>query len=326
MSLWRFGRVLPDAPAVLEGPDWRQADPRWIQRALGHALARPTGGWAVLDASRAIDGRARRHRAFGRDWVAFRASDGSVICGPDACPHLGAALAGACVREDHVVCPWHGLALGARPRGAWRPVPTHDDGVLVWARFEALDPHTGPTPTDAPILSARPTGPQLDAVVRLEAACEARDMIENRLDPWHGAHYHPHSFATLKVLARTDEDITVRVAYRVAGPLAVEVDARFHSPEPRCITMTIVDGEGTGSVVETHATPLDEGRSAVIEATLATSERPGFAWSVRWFARWMRPFAEARARRLWIEDCAYAERRCSLRLLAHRDDVPEAAP
>ncbi len=39
--------------------------------------------------------------------------------------------------------------------------------------------------------------------------------------------------------------------------------------------MTIVDGEGIGSVVETHATPLTKGRTAIIEATLATSERAG---------------------------------------------------
>ena len=46
--------------------------------------------------------------------------------------------------------------------------------------------------------------------------------------------------------------------------------------------MRIVDGEGAGSVVETHATPLGSGpdglpRTAVIEASIAHSDRPGFA-------------------------------------------------
>jgi hypothetical protein len=45
--------------------------------------------------------------------------------------------------------------------------------------------------------------------------------------------------------------------------------------------MRIVDGEGTGSVVETHATPIGLGpdnrpRTAVIEAVIAHSERTGF--------------------------------------------------
>ncbi len=318
-SLYRFGTVLPDTPSVLSGPDWRQADPRWIQRALGHALARPTGGWAVLDASRAIDATAKRYRVLGQDWVVFR-DDAGVVVGPDACPHMGAELAGARVCNGKVVCPWHSLELGRSPRGSWKPLPTHDDGVLVWARFD----EPGQALTDLPYLPERPAGPVIDAVVRMEARCEPRDVLENRFDPWHGAHFHPHSFGSLKVLERTETDITVRVAYKVIGPLAVEVDARFHSPNPRCITMTIVNGEGVGSVVETHASPIDAGRSAVVEATIATSERAGFQRSARWIASLARPTVEARARRLWVEDVAYAERRYALRQRAHADDLPES--
>ena len=94
-----------------------------------------------------------------------------------------------------------------------------------------------------------------------------RSPIQNRLDPWHGAHYHPHSFGRLKVLDDNEDLLRVRVAYRVVGPLAVEVDATFHCPDPRTIVMTIVDGEGTGSVVETHATPIAAGRTAVSVST-----------------------------------------------------------
>ena len=77
--------------------------------------------------------------------------------------------------------------------------------------------------------------------------------------------------------------------------------------------MTILAGEGTGSVVETHATPLGPGRTAIVEATLVTSDRIGFP-AVRAAARWIRPALEARARRLWVEDAAYAERTYALRL------------
>ncbi len=116
----------------------------------------------------------------------------------------------------------------------------------------------------------------------MEAECDPSDILANRLDPWHGAHYHPHSFARLKVLAdEPDQPAGARVAYRVFGPLAVEVDATFHCPDPRTIVMTIVGGEGVGLVVATHATPLGPDRCAVLEATLATSERPGFKLGAR---------------------------------------------
>ena len=48
----------------------------------------------------------------------------------------------------------------------------------------------------------------------------------------------------------------VAVTFRI-GRLRIPVVAEFISPEPRTIVVRIVDGGGTGSVVETHATPVD---------------------------------------------------------------------
>ncbi len=318
MSVLRFGRVLPDRPSPLSGPDWRQADPRWMARALEASQRLPHGGWYVLDASDRITSTPRAFRILGEEYVAFRDGEG-VVVGPDTCPHMGARMSDGHCKDGMVVCPWHGLALGRSRRGSWRPLPVHDDGILTWLRLDT----TTTAPTAEPYLPTRPTGPTLSAVMRLEGACDAEDIVANRLDPWHGVHFHPHSFGTLKVVDKTDTDITVRVAYKVAGPLAVEVDALFHCPDPHSIVMTIVDGEGTGSVVETHATPIEtEGRSAVVEATLATSERPGFAFAATWLSRLVRPVVEARAARLWVEDLAYAERRRALRLRGREDSIP----
>ena len=169
----------------------------------------------------------------------------------------------------------------------------------------------GETPAAQPVIAARPAR-FIDATIRMEAACEPEDVIANRLDPWHGVHFHPHSFRRLQVVEQRDDEITVRVAFGVVGPLAVEVDARFHCPDPRTIVMTIVDGDGKGSVVETHATPMTAGRSAVIETTLATSDRPQFLMALR-AARFIRPLIERAAARLWVEDIAYAERRHALK-------------
>ena len=219
-----------------------------------------------------------------------------------------------------MVCPWHGLALGDRPHGRWRPLTAHDDGVLAWVRLD----EPGQRPTPAPILPERPAAP-LAAVARLEARCAPSDVIQNRLDPWHGAHFHPHTFSQLRVIDRGEDEITVRVSYRLLGPLAIEVDARFHCPDPRTIVMTIVRGEGVGSVVETHATPIDAERTAIIEATLATSERPVFEALRRFAAPAMRPLMERIARRLWVEDAAYAERLKTLRERGEVETGPVAA-
>jgi isorenieratene synthase len=77
--------------------------------------------------------------------------------------------------------------------------------------------------------------------------------------------------------------------------------------------MTIVAGDGVGSIVETHATPIDAERTAIIEATLATSDRPIAMAMMQALGRAIRPSIEARAKRLWVEDAAYCERLAELR-------------
>jgi len=116
----------------------------------------------------------------------------------------------------------------------------------------------------------------------------------------------------LKVVDMNDDSITVRVAKKIFGPIAVEVDARFDCPDPRTIVMTITAGEGTGSVVETHATPLGPGRTAIVEATLATSKRVQFRMA-ELVGPLVRPFIERMAARLWVAATAYAERLYTIR-------------
>jgi isorenieratene synthase len=300
-----FGRPLAPRPAVSTAADWQQSNPRWIAGALARALARPGGGWFVVDACRRFAESPRRYTVAGQDLVFWRAG-GELLAAPDACPHMGASLAEGCVRDGRLVCPWHGMALGRERYGAWEPLPVHEDGVLAWVRVEAA----GEALLPRPVLATRPAR-YIDATIRMEAACEPEDVIANRLDPWHGVHFHPHSFRRLQVLEQPEDEITVRVAFGVLGPLSVEVDARFHCPDPRTIVMTIVDGDGRGSVVETHATPIAAGRCAVIETTLATSDRRPFGLALR-AAPVIRPLIERAAARLWVEDIAYAERRRAL--------------
>ena len=301
---WRFARSRVTPPVRSRVPDWQQANPKAIGRALDRALALPTGGWYVLDATRRIGRVPRAFVVAGRSLVAWRDGNGLHVA-PESCPHMGASLAGARVCDGRLVCPWHGLALGPEGRGAWQPLPAHDDRELAWVRLDDDDP------TDAPCLPDRPER-AIAGTIRVEAGCDPEDVLANRLDPWHGAHFHPYSFGALEVLDESDTVLTVRVEKKILGPVRVEIDATFHCTDARTIVMTIVAGEGAGSVVETHATPIGPGRTAVVEATFATSDRAGFR-IVRRLGRLVRPFIERAAKRLWVDDAAYAERLYALR-------------
>ncbi|MFD1148377.1 DUF5914 domain-containing protein [Saccharothrix hoggarensis] len=295
-------------------PTWREAQPALIEAAVKRASARPSGNWFVVAAGREVTSSRPFGRVIGgREVVVWRGPDGAVSAGDGACPHMGAPLCDAAVHRGELVCRWHGLALGSRRFGTWNPYPAHDDGVLVWVR---LDDVGGEEPLPEPVLPARPAG-GVDAVATAVGRCEPEDVVANRLDPWHGAWFHPYSFANLAVRGTpTEEDdrFVVEVTFKVAGRIGVPVTAEFRCPEARTVVMRIVDGEGEGSVVETHATPLttSPARTAVIEATIAHSDRRGFALA-RPAAPALRPLMRWAAARLWRDDLAYAERRYALR-------------
>lgn len=304
-------------------PTWREAKPGLIAAALKRAQSRPSGNWFVLAASREV----RADRPFGRtvagtEVVAWRTPDGALHAGPGACPHLGAPLCTGALHDGRLLCRWHGLAVDGGGAPGWDPYPAHDDGVLVWVRLDAAG---GEEPLPEPVLPARPDPALgLDAVITMIGRCEPEDVLANRLDPWHGAWFHPYSFVDLRVTGSPPDDpspaddvFTVDVSFKLTERYVVPVRAAFSCPEPRTIVMHIVDGEGAGSVVETHAVPLDRDahghpRTAVVEATIAQSGRAGFA-AARRAAPALRPFVRLAARRLWRDDLDYAERRYDLR-------------
>ena len=316
---WPIQRV----PRNVRRPTFAEASPELIEAAAKRAEARPSGNWFAFAASRDVRGsRVCGARVAGRELVAWRRRDGSVVVGPGACPHLGAPLAEGKVVGDAVVCAWHGLAVGESDRHGWDPLPSHDDGVLVWVRLDGADEE----PLPLPVLGPRPDPARsVAAVTRLAGVCEPGDVVANRLDPWHGAWYHPYSFTNLDVVGVPTEDddrFVVDVTFRLGGRIGVPVRAEFWCPEPRTVTMSIVDGEGAGSVVETHATPLGLGpdgdpRTAVLEAVIATSGRRWFVLARR-VSPLLRPLMHRAATRLWRDDLAYAERRYALRSGAQR--------
>ncbi len=317
-------QMIPRTDWSAQQPTYRDADPAVIRAALTRAQRRPGGNWYAFAASSDITAKALGATVAGRELVAWRGDDGALLVAPRSCPHLGADLSCAPVEGGALICPWHGLRLGTRRHGTWKPYPAHDDGVLCWVRLDRSDTDTG-TDTDAPVVPVRPGPPALAAVTRLEGVCEPRDIVANRLDPWHGAWFHPYSFTQLAVLTAppADDDLaeesdrfSVSVTFRI-GRLGVPVIAEFTAPGPRTVVMRIVEGEGLGSVVETHATPVGVGsdgrpRTAVIEAVIAHSDRPHFGKALV-AAPVIRMAARRAATRLWRDDLAYAERLFTLR-------------
>jgi Domain of unknown function (DUF5914)/Rieske [2Fe-2S] domain len=314
-------QVLPPTPWAHQRPTYRDAQPAIIDAALQRSQRRPSGNWYVFAASSGV--RAARPlgtSVAGTEIVAWRGEHGELHVGPGVCPHLGADLATGTIDCGALICPWHGLRLSGKREFGWKPLPSHDDGVLVWVRLDHIG---GEEPLDEPVIPLRPAGVRLDAVTRLVGTCEPQDVIANRLDPWHGAWYHPYSFTQLEVISAPPADagedadrFLVTVTFKI-GRFGVPVIAEFTSPERRTIVMRIVDGEGTGSVVETHATPVGPGpdgkpRTAVIEAVIAHSDRSGFAHTRR-VAPLITPLMRYAATRLWRDDLAYAERRYKIR-------------
>lgn len=319
-------RPLRGTPWARQPPAYAGARPALIEAAVKRARSRPSGNWFVLGASRDVRrGRPYGVTVAGTELVAWRDAAGRLIVGPGACPHLGAPLSQAAVDCGELVCRWHGLRVSGRGGAGWRPLPACDDGVLAWVRLDAAG---GEPPLAAPVVPARPPLSQsVHAVATLVGVCEPEDIVANRLDPWHGGWFHPYFFRSLAVLAapaevteitESDDDrFVVAVTFRVAPGLGVPVRAEFTCPEPRTVVMRIVAGEGLDSVVETHAAPLGRGpdgrpRTAVIEAVVAHSGRPGFALARR-AAPALRPAIRRAAARLWRDDLAYAERRYWLR-------------
>ncbi len=319
---WPLRRV-PRTRWAAQVPTAGQADPALIAAAVKRARQRPTGNWFAVCGS----GDMRGNRPYGltlagHELVAWRDRTGAPVVGPGACPHLGASLADGRVVSGDLVCRWHGLRLPSGGRAGWHPLPAHDDGVLVWVRIDGAD--EGPS-TPAPVTSRRPPlAGSVCAVTRLVGTCEPVDVVANRLDPWHGTWFHPYAFARLRMITAPGADVTeaddrfvVEVTFRVGRTLGVPVLAEFRCPDARTVVMRVLEGEGAGSVVETHATPLGPGtdgrpRTAVVEATLATSDRPGFAVA-RTAAPLLRPLIRRATTRLWRDDLAYAERRYALR-------------
>ena len=172
-------------------PSPRSSTPRWSGRSAGRAA---TGTRSPPATS--IRKRPLGTSVGGLEIVAWRDTDGTLHVGPATCPHLGADLATGTVDCGALICPWHGLRLAGRPRIRLEALSRRTTtGCWRGCGWTASAARSRPTCRSCP---RDPTAPDLHAVTRLVGTCEPSDIIANRLDPWHGAWYHPYSFAAAR--------------------------------------------------------------------------------------------------------------------------------
>lgn len=82
--------------------------------------------WYAVETSDQVTNKPKKITCLGQDFVLYRTSKGEVVCLSDLCPHRGAALSGGWVKDDKMVCPYHGWEFV--PDGACVRIPANLEG------------------------------------------------------------------------------------------------------------------------------------------------------------------------------------------------------
>ena len=183
---------------VRQRPTVRDAQPGIIDAALNRSRPVASGNWFAFAASDHI----RADRPFGTsvggtEIVTWRDSGHRVACRPGVRPHLGADLSTGTV-DCGTLMSVARIAVGGR-LGIRVDTPARSRRRCTGVGAAG---HRGRRSTAGFSGCSGPAHRQrLHAVTRPVGVCEPDDIIANRLDPWHGAGFHPYSFMHLDVLA-----------------------------------------------------------------------------------------------------------------------------
>ncbi|PNE41134.1 Rieske 2Fe-2S domain-containing protein [Streptomyces noursei] len=159
----------------------------------------------VLPSSFVAPGAMRRVTVLGEQWLLFRRADGTLALLADRCPHRGAPLSLGKHLGDRVACRYHGVevatdgtvasvpglpgcALEGRRLVASLPVREVAGAVLAYFGDER---HPEPVELTVP---APLDDPEIEPILcYAEWQAPWRYIMENLLDPMHGAFLHRES-------------------------------------------------------------------------------------------------------------------------------------
>ena len=145
-----------------------------------------------------------RTQLLGQQLVAFRDNDGAAHVLSDVCIHRGGALGKGWVRDDTVVCPYHGWQFGGD--GLCKHIPTLDDDQVparakvdsypVQEKYGIVFAFLGDLPEEErpPLYEIEEYGKEgwrANTLVVFEVGAFYERSIENGLDPSHNEFVHP---------------------------------------------------------------------------------------------------------------------------------------
>src|SRR5574343_1243244 len=173
-------------------------------------------------------------RICGRPMAFYRQADGTVAAVEDFCPHRGAPLSLGFVRDGHLVCGYHGLAMGCdgrtvsmpgqRVRGfpaiGSHPVAERYGFVWVWPGDAAL---ARVEDIPVPIWHGKPDWAYGGGLYHMK--CDFRLLVDNLMDLTHETYVHSNSIGQkeidevpCKTRVEGDEVITSRFMENIEAP------------------------------------------------------------------------------------------------------------
>ncbi|WP_353189894.1 aromatic ring-hydroxylating dioxygenase subunit alpha [Pandoraea pnomenusa] len=168
----------------------------------------PKNVWYVACSSNEVQDKPLGRQICGDRIVFYRKGDGTIAALEDYCPHRGAPLSLGTVKDDNLVCGYHGLSMGADgvcagmanqrvngfPRLRTYPIIEENGFVWIWPGDQDASSASRPPTFE---WASSPDWAYGGHTFRLK--CDYRLMIDNLMDLTHETHVHASSIGQREI-------------------------------------------------------------------------------------------------------------------------------